>query len=273
VTLASSRGRALLRTGVLTLAALATAFLLLPLLGLALSLSPADLVAGLTHPLAAAALRLSLTTTSVSLLLVLLFGTPLAWLLARSHGPLARTVGTLVQLPVVVPPAVAGLALLLAFGRRGLLGRLLPEGMSPSFSTGAVVLAEAFVSGPFYVAAASEAFRRLDASLLHVARSLGAGPVRLFVRVVLPLAAPGLVAGAAMAWARALGEFGATLMFAGNLPGVTQTLPLAVYTAMEADVRVAQALALVLVTVALVLLLAVRGRGLGLRGGEGWGAP
>jgi molybdate transport system permease protein len=162
------------------------------------------------------------------------------------------------QLPIVIPPAVAGVALLLAFGRRGLLAPLYPAGWSVTFTTAAVVLAEVFVSAPFYVQAATSAFRRIDAKLLVVARTFGASPLRILFRLAIPIAAPGLVAGAAMSWARALGEFGATLMFAGNLEGRTQTLPLAIYTALEADLRTAQALALVLVAVAFALLLFVR---------------
>jgi molybdate transport system permease protein len=171
----------------------------------------------------------------------------------------ARTLETLLQLPVVIPPAVAGVAMLLAFGRRGLLaGFLYPAGSSLAFTRAAVVMAEVFVSAPFFVQAAISAFRRIDANVIVVARSFGARPLRVLLRVGLPLAAPGLLAGAAMSWARSLGEFGATLMFAGNLSGRTQTLPLAIYTALEADLRVAQALSLVLVAVALALLLIVR---------------
>jgi molybdate transport system permease protein len=234
------------------------AFLGLPLLALLVTSPLGDLRRGLGHPLVWPALRLSLSTTSISLGLVLLFGTPLAWTLAQSHGRAARLVETALQLPIVVPPAVAGVALLLAFGRRGLLSPLYPDGTSVAFSTGAVVLAELFVSAPFYVQAATSAFRRVDPKLLIVAETFGAAPSRVFLRVALPLAAPGLAAGAAMSWARALGEFGATLMFAGNLEGRTQTLPLAIYTALESDLRAAQALSLLLVVVAFALLASVR---------------
>lgn len=239
--------------------ALLVAFLALPLLALFTGSTASDFQAGLRHPLVWPALRLSLYTTSVSLLLVVLLGTPLAWSLARARGSLARAVETAVQLPIVVPPAVAGVAMLLAFGRRGLLaGWLYPEGWSVTFTTTAVVMAEVFVSAPFFVQAATSAFRRLDPQLLTVARTFGASPFRVFFRVALPLAAPGLVAGAAMSWARSLGEFGATLMFAGNLQGRTQTLPLAIYTALESDLRAAQALSIVLVVVAFSLLVFVR---------------
>jgi molybdate transport system permease protein len=239
--------------------ALLAAFLALPILALVAGTSPADLRGGLAHPLVWPALRLSVITTSISLALVVLLGTPLAWTLARSSGRLSRVVETFVQLPVVVPPAVAGVAMLLAFGRRGLLaGWLYPRGWSASFTTIAVVMAEVFVSAPFFVQAATSAFRRIDEKLLIVARTFGASPLRVLARIALPLAAPGLVAGAAMSWARSLGEFGATLMFAGNLEGETQTLPLAIYTTLESDVRAAQALSVVLVVVALALLLFVR---------------
>jgi molybdate transport system permease protein len=166
----------------------------------------------------------------------------------------------------VLPPAVAGVALLLAFGRMGLVGRWLATlGWTIPFTTSAVVMAEVFVSAPFFLQAATSAFRRIDESQLTVARTLGASPARVFFRIAVPLAAPGLIAGAAMSWARALGEFGATLMFAGNLQGETQTLTLAVYTTFESDMRAAQAISLVLVVVAFALLYALTlktGRGL-----------
>jgi len=239
-------------------AALLVAFLVLPIAALLWSTGWRDVVAGLGDRLALAALLLSGLTTASSLVVVVLLGTPLAWTLARRGGGLARALGTIVQLPIVVPPAVSGLALLLAFGRRGLLGPWLASlGLSLPFTTAAVVLAEVFVSAPFYVMAAAAAFRRVDPALLTVARSLGAGPARTFFRVAVPLSLPGLATGAALSWSRALGEFGATLMFAGNLTGRTQTLPLAIYTAMEVDLRPAKAMAVLLVAVAFVLLLLV----------------
>lgn len=234
-------------------------FLLAPLLGLVAATSFGDFVAGLQHPLVWPALRVSLMTTIVSLLFVVVFGTPLAWSLARAHGRFARGIETLANLPAVIPPAVAGIAMLLAFGRRGLFaGWFYPKGWSVAFTTLAVIMAEIFISAPFYVQAATSAFRRLDANCLIVARTLGATPLRVFFRIGLPLATPSLLAGAAMSWARSLGEFGATLMFAGNFTGKTQTLPLAIYTALESDLRAAQALSLVLVVVAFGVLLFVR---------------
>jgi molybdate transport system permease protein len=165
----------------------------------------------------------------------------------------------LVDLPIVVPPAVVGIALLQTFGRRGVFGGWLASlGLQIPFTTTAVVLAQLVVSAPFFIQAASAAFRSVDADLLIVARTLGQSPGGAFVRVALPMALPGVIVGAALAWARALGEFGATLLFAGNLPGTTQTMPLAIYMALESDVRVATALALVLATISLLLLLGLR---------------
>jgi len=234
-------------------------FLMAPLVSLFVSTTRADFQVGLQHPLVWPALRLSLFTTSLSLLIVLVLGTPLAWSLAHARGRWARAVETAVQLPIVIPPAVAGVGLLLAFGRRGVFaGLLYPAGWSVTFTTAAVVMAEVFVSAPFFVQAATSAFRRVDPKLVIVARSFGASPLRILLHVAVPLAAPGLVAGAAMSWARSLGEFGATLMFAGNLQGQTQTLPLAIYTALESDMRAAQALSIVLVAFAFVLLVLVR---------------
>ena len=243
------RGRAaVLSTAFRAAAATLLAFLVLPLVALLVTMSPGDIAAGLRDPLVLPALTLSLLTTCASLILVVVPGTALAWFLAGRSDALGRWIETAVQLPVVIPPAVGGLALLLAFGRRGVFGSwLTPLGLAIPFSTLAVVLAEVFVSAPFFVIAATAAFRRLDPSLWIVARSLGAPPLQAFFRVALPAASPSLVAGAAMSWARALGEFGATLMFAGNLTGRTQTLPLAVYTALESDLRAAQAISLLLV--------------------------
>ena len=236
-------------------------FLVVPVVALFVTGSPTDWLSGLRHPITVPALLLSLTTTALSLAVLVAFGTPLAWWLGRSDARVARLLETVVQLPIVVPPAVAGLALLLAFGRRGLLGPLIEGvGLDIAFSTTAVVLAQVFVAAPFYIQAATAAFAGIDEKLLVVARTLGARPATVLFRVALPLARRGLVAGAALAWARALGEFGATLMFAGNLTGKTQTLPLAVYTALESDVRAAQALAVILVVIALAIIIFLRPR-------------
>ena len=206
------------------------------------------------------ALALSLTTSTVALGLTVVFGTPLAYLLARRRFPGARLVDALVDLPIVLPPAVAGLALLMAFGRRGVVGARLEEwGLSLAFSTEAVVLAQVFVASPFYVRAAKAGFARVDRDLERAAAGLGAAPLRVFWRVTLPLVRPSLAAGAVLAWARALGEFGATIMFAGNFAGRTQTMPLAIYGRYEAgDLSAALLLAVVLVAVSLLILLLVR---------------
>jgi molybdate transport system permease protein len=233
--------------------------LVVPMLALALAASPAELVEAMADPLFVPALLLSARTSVSSLALVVVLGTPLAWWLGRSSSRLSRVVELLVDLPIVVPPAVVGIALLQTFGRRGLFGGWLEAvGIQIPFSTAAVVMAQLVVSAPFYIQAASAAFRNVDGDLLIVARTLGQSPRGAFFRVAVPVALPGVVVGAALAWARALGEFGATLIFAGNLPGATQTMPLAIYMALESDVRVALALALVLAVSALVLLLVLR---------------
>jgi molybdate transport system permease protein len=233
--------------------------LVLPFLALLLDGGPLAILRGFECALTWPALRLSLITTMISVVIIVLGGTPLAWWLANSRWRSAKWLETLLQLPVVIPPAVGGIALLLAFGRRGLFGGWLERmGFSPAFSTAAVVIAQVFVSAPFYLQASVLAFSRMDQTLLAVGRTLGASPPRLFFGLVLPLVRPALMAGAAMSWARALGEFGATLMFAGNMMNKTQTLPLAIYTALELDVRTAQALSLLLVLFAFGLLLALR---------------
>jgi len=229
-----------------------------PLAAVILSSSPGALLRGLANPLVIPAVGLSLATSVASLGLVVLCGTPLAWAIARGSRRW-RTVEIVAELPAVLPPAVAGVALLLAFGRRGLLGGPLAAlGIGLPFTSAAVVLAQGFVSAPFYLQAAVAAFRRLDTDLVLVARTLGASRPRVFLTLAVPIARPALAGGAALAWARALGEFGATLMFAGNMPGRTQTLPLAIYTALESDLQTAQSLSILLVAVALGLLVAVR---------------
>lgn len=241
------------------LAAALVVCLALPVLVLVLSSTPSEVIRGIRDPLFAPALWLSIRTTLISLAIVIVTGTPLAWWLARSSGFGARTLQLLVDLPIVIPPAVVGVALLQTFGRRGVLGPALASvGISIPFSTAAVVLAQTVVAAPFYVQAAVNGFRSVDGDLLITARTLGAGRVGAFFRVALPMAVPGLVAGASLAWARALGEFGATLIFAGNLPGATQTLPLAIFTALESDIGPALVFSLLLTAAGAVLLLGLR---------------
>ena len=205
------------------------------------------------------AVRLSLVTTSTAALLVVLLGTPLAYALARGRFGLHRVAELLVDLPMVLPPAVAGVALLLAFGRQSLIGGWLEQaGISPAFTSAAVVMAQMFVAGPFYVRAARAGFASVDRSLEDVSLSLGHSPMETFFRITLPLAAPSLLEGVVMTWARALGEFGATILFAGNFPGVTQTMPLAIYTAMQEDFQRAVWLSIFLLGVSFLLLAIVR---------------
>lgn len=247
------------RLAITAVGAVLLAFLLLPVAALFITVSPMQLLAALQRAVVWPALRLSMLTTISSLVIVVALGTPLAWTLALRRGRARDMVETAVQLPIVIPPAVAGVAMLLAFGRRGLwAGVLYPRGESIAFTTGAVVMAEVFVSAPFYVQAATSAFRRIDPRWITVAKTFGASDLQVLCRIALPMAAPALTAGAAMSWARALGEFGATLMFAGNLEGRTQTVPLAIYTALESDLHTAQALSILLVVFAFGLLLLIR---------------
>ena len=235
-------------------------FIALPLLAIFLKVLPqAGLWDTLREPLVTQALRLSLITSLSSLCLAVLFGTPMAYLLARYRFRGARVVETLIDLPMVLPPTVAGVALLMALGRRGLLGPWLEAaGLQIGFSTTAVILAQSFVCLPFYVRAAQAGFRSVDPELERVAHTLGVSPLRTFLRVTVPLAFPALLSGGVMAWARALGEFGATIMFAGNLRGRTQTMPLAIYLAMESDLPAALALSALLILVSFSVLLCMR---------------
>jgi len=242
-------------------AALLAAWILVPLLSLLASATPAAFQRGLANPAARPALQASLWSGAVSLGVIVGLGTPLAWTLAHARGWFARWIELLVLLPLVLPPAVAGVALLLAFGRRGLVGGLLPEHWGIAFTPAALVGAQVFVAAPLFVQPAIAALRRLDPEPLAAARTLGASPWIVATRVALPMAWRGLAAGAALALARALGEFGATLMFAGNLTGSTQTLPLAVYTVWHSDADAAQALAIVLLGLSSGLLLLVVGVG------------
>jgi molybdate transport system permease protein len=211
------------------------------------------------------ALLLSVVTTSITLLVAVGLGTPLAWLLARRPVRGRRILETLIELPIVLPPSVAGLALLLLLGRQGLLGGVLRvAGIEIAFSTAAVVIAQLFVAAPLYVRTARSAFGRIDVDLEDAARADGAGEWAVFRLITAPIAAGALGAGAVLAWARALGEFGATIMFAGNIVGRTQTLPLVVYSEFQSSLDASIAAAAILVIAAFAVLVAVRiGRGVG----------
>ena len=244
--------RTLLGVVVFAACLVSLAFLALPVIAVFARVSPARLVAQLGNPVVTDALVVSLKTTLIAQALILALGTPTAYLLAtrRFHGRAALI--TLVELPLVLPPAVAGLGLLAAFGRTGLLHTSFP------FTQTAVVLAVAFVASPLYVRAAIAAFEAVDANIVAASRTLGAGPVRTFFRVVAPLARGGLIAGFALAFARGLGEFGATIMFAGSLRGVTQTLPLAVYAEFDVNFDVALAVSALLILISAALLITLK---------------
>jgi molybdate transport system permease protein len=240
-------------------ATLALCFLLIPIVAIFAELSLDELVAGLTSDVALDALRVTAETNLTAMALIVAFGTPTAYLLATRVFRGRALVVTLIELPLVLPPAVAGLGLLAAFGRFELLGRGLSAlGVDVAFTKLAVVLAVTYVASPFYVRTAIAAFEAVDPDLVAASRTLGAGPARTFARVALPLAASGLGAGLALAFARGLGEFGATIMFAGSLQGVTQTLSLAVYQEFDVDFQNALAIGALLVAVSALVLLVTK---------------
>ncbi|MFL6051949.1 MAG: ABC transporter permease [Actinoallomurus sp.] len=237
-------------------------FLVLPVAGLLLRAPWSTLGTRLARPEILDALRLSLLSATLATLGCLLVGVPLAWVLARLDFPGRRLMRALVTVPLVLPPVVGGVALLLALGRNGLVGRWLDRwfGVTLPFTTAGVVLAEAFVALPFLVISVEGAVRAADLRYEDAAATLGASRWTTFRRVTLPLIAPGIGAGSVLCWARALGEFGATITFAGNFPGRTQTMPLAVYLALENDPQAAIVLSLVLLAVSVVVLTGLRGR-------------
>jgi molybdate transport system permease protein len=248
--------------------AAALTFLTLPVVAIFVDSSPADLVSSLGEPGALDALWLSLKATAASITIILLVGTPAAYLLATRYFRGRALVVTLIELPLVLPPAVAGIALLASLGPSGILGGAVEAaGIELSFATAGVVVAFTFVASPFYVRQAMAAFAAVDRSLLDASRTLGASEARGFLRVVIPVALPGLAAGTALALGRALGEFGATLMFAGSFQGITQTVPLAIYDRFSTDFDSALALSAVLVAVSAAILLSVKL----VRGGEALG--
>jgi molybdate transport system permease protein len=246
---------------VLLAAALAVAFvfLALPMLAIFVDTSPGALLDSLGNGESLDALRLSLECSALALALIVIVGTPAAYLLATRSFRGRALVITVLELPLVLPPAVAGIALLAALGPKGILGSAFAEaGVELVLTTAGVVVALTFVASPFYLRQAQAAFAAVDPTLVAAARTLGAGEARAFASVAIPLARGGLAAGAALAWGRALGEFGATLMFAGSLRGVTQTAPLAIYDRFATDFPAALALSAVLLCVSAAVLLAVR---------------
>jgi len=247
---------------------IAVLFLVLPLIGLIIRAPWENLWSVLRHSDTSQALRLSLWTSTAATAVSLIIGVPLAWVLARTDFPGLRLLRALVTLPLVLPPVVGGVALLLAFGRRGLVGRYLDQwfGITIPFSPAAVVLAETFVAMPFLIVTVEGALRSADLGFEEAAATLGASKMTVFRRITVPLVAPSLGAGAVLCWARALGEFGATITFAGSFPGRTETMPIAVYYALETDPDAAIVLSLVLLLVSVIVLVTLRDRWL--RGGS-----
>jgi molybdate transport system permease protein len=243
--------------------AVALAFLVLPVVAIFVDTSPADLVASLGDGAARDALLLSLETTAIAVALIVLVGTPAAWFLATRRFRGKALVVTLIELPLVLPPAVAGIGLLASLGPQGIAGGIV--GDSLVLQTAGVVVALTFVAAPFYLRQAQASFAAIDPALLEASRTLGAAEARTFARIAVPTALPGLAAGLALAWGRALGEFGATLMFAGSFRGITQTVPLAIYERFGTDFTGALALSAVLVGVSAALLASVK-----LLSGTGW---
>ncbi len=234
-------------------------FIALPILSLVIWTVSNSAWQEMTSPAAVDALLLSARTTAISMAIILLLGTPAAYVLARYDFPGKRIVNTLVDLPAVLPPSAAGIALLLAFGRVGLIGEQLTAfGITISFTTAAVVLAELFVATHFYVRQATVGFGQIERGIEEAALVDGGGPITVFLKVTIPLAFPALVAGAVTAWARALGEFGGTIIFAGNIQGVTQTIPLAIFSELERDFDAAVALSVLVLGFAFIVILTAR---------------
>ncbi len=242
--------------------ALAAALLVIPLVTLVLDTPWGDFVQQLASSAVRDALRVTGLASAVTVVVCILLGTPLAWLLARVDFPGRTLVRAAVAVPLVLPPVVAGVALTTALGRSGLLGSLLRDatGVTIPFTTGAVVIAHTFVSMPFYVLSVEGALRASGERYDVVAATLGADRWTTFRRVTLPLAMPGVLAGAVLAWARSLGEFGATITFAGNFPGTTQTMPSLIYQTLQSDPEVARTLSMILLVVSIAILAALRNR-------------
>ena len=234
-------------------------FFILPLISLFFRTSTSDIFNTLVEPQVAQAITLSVTTTAITTFLTLCAGTPVAYLLARRKFFGHSLLDTLIELPIVLPPAVAGIALLVAFGRRGFIGPIL-NGLhiEIAFTQAAVVMAQLFVASPFYIKSAAAGFAGVDVDLEKAAAVDGASPLKIFATITLPLSYPALIGGAVMTWARALGELGATIIFAGNFPGRTQTMPLAIYIGFEIDLNVAILLGVILLVVSFIVLAALR---------------
>jgi len=242
------------------LAAPMLAFILLPLLALVTRVTPASLLSHLRQPVVLQAVAVSLRTTLIATLLIIVLGTPLALFLSQPKTPLKRLVDTLTDLPTVLPPAVAGVALLVAFGRQGMVGGLLADlGLDIAFTQAAVVMAQVFIASPFYIKSAALGFAAVDSETQQAAALDGANGWQIFRYVVVPLSWPALLSGGLMSWARALGEFGATIIFAGNFPGRTQTMPLAIYIGFEINLDVALTLSVILMGVSFLALILVKG--------------
>lgn len=234
-------------------------FLTLPLLALLVRAAPVDLLARLFDPAVAQAIWLSMTTTTTTLALTVVLGLPVAYLLARRSFRGRAVLDTLIDLPIVMPPTVAGIALLLAFGRRGLLGQhFSAAGVDIAFTQVAVVMAQLFVAAPFFVKAAAAGFAEVDSEIEAAAAIDGANSWQVFQMITVPLTSASLLAGAVMTWARALGEFGATIIFAGNFPGRTQTMPLAIYLGFEMELSRALTLSVILLVASFLVLLVVK---------------
>lgn len=235
-------------------------FITLPILALFLRAPLPDLLANLNQPQVTKAISLSMRTSLITLLLTWLIGTPVSYLLAQPRFRFHRLLDTLIDLPTVLPPAVAGVALLMAFGRRGLFGPWLESlGITIPFTFTAVVMAQTFLAAPYYIKAAAIGFSAIDSELKQAASLDGADSWQVFRHIILPLSWTALLSGSAMTWARALGEFGATIIFAGNFPGRTQTMPLAIYLGFEIDLNIALTLSIILVSISFLILAITKG--------------
>jgi len=248
----------ILKAGLAMIICLTLMFIALPVASLFLK-SPLDAtLRSLGDPMVKDALRLSMMTSALTTMMVVIMGTPIAYISARYHYPGKGVVDAITHLPVIMPPAVAGIALLMAFGRMGVLGQYLNTfGISIAFTTLAVIMAQVFVSSPLYIRQAKTSFEDVDLALENAARTLGASRLYTFIYVILPLAMNGMISGAITAFARSLGEFGATIMFAGNFQGRTQTMPLAIYTAMQGDLGVALCISQILVVISFLIIALV----------------